>query len=76
MKNRLHKYDINKSRSRQGHKYTNWKNCHSKMMVICIATFEVQFMKNLNNTESQLKKSVAYRNSKYYFQSKSFIGVL
>ena len=46
------------------------------MMVICIATFEVQFMKNLNNTESQLKKSVAYRNSKYYFQSKSFIGVL
>ena len=45
-------------------------------MVICIATFEVQFMKNLNNTESQLKKIVAYRNSKYYFHSKSFIGVL
>ena len=25
-------------------------------MVICIATFEVQFMKNLNNTESQKRK--------------------
>ena len=32
-------------------------------MVICITTFEAQFMKNLSNTESQLKKRVAYKKS-------------
>ena len=76
MKNRLHKYDINKCRSRHGHKYTNKKNCDSKMMVICITTFETQFLKKVSNTESQLKKRVAYKKSMYYFQSQSFIGVL
>ena len=40
-------------------------NIVNMMMVICIkqhlkATFEVQFMKKLDNTEAELKKSVAY----------------
>ena len=36
MKNRSHKYDINRPRSRQGHRYTKYQMCHNKMMVISI----------------------------------------
>ena len=36
MKNRSHIYNINRLRSRIGHKYTNKKKCHSSMMVIYI----------------------------------------
>ena len=36
MKNRSHRYDKNKPRSRHGHKYTTNKMCPSIMMVICI----------------------------------------
>ena len=36
MKNRSQIYDINRSRSRHGHKYTKYKNYHSIMVVICI----------------------------------------
>ena len=36
MKNRSHKYDINKPRPRYGHKYTKYKICLSVMMLICI----------------------------------------
>ena len=40
-------------------------------MVTCIKqhlsnTIEVQFMRKLSNTEVELKKSVAYKNSVYY----------
>ena len=27
MKNKLHRYDTNRSRSRHGHKYSKYKNC-------------------------------------------------
>ena len=41
--------EINRPRSRHGHKYTEYKICLSMMMVICIkqyqATLEAQFMK-------------------------------
>ena len=43
MKNRSHRYDTNKRRSRHG------------------ATFEAQFRKKLSNTETELKKIVAYK---------------
>ena len=36
MKNRSHRYDLNRSRSRHGHKYGKYKKCLSKMMLICI----------------------------------------
>ena len=36
MKNKSYRYDINRPRSRHGHKYTKYKICLSIMMVICI----------------------------------------
>ena len=36
MKNRSHRYDINRPRSRHGHKYGTTKKCLSMMMPICI----------------------------------------
>ena len=36
MKNRLHRYDINRPRPRNRHKYTKYKMCLSIMMAICI----------------------------------------
>ena len=39
-KNRSHRYDINRPRQRQGHKYTKYKKCLGIIMIInvsCIA---------------------------------------
>ena len=36
MKNRSHKYDINKPRSRHGHKYSKYKNCVTMVMLLYI----------------------------------------
>ena len=36
MKNRLHRYDLNRPRSRHGHKYNKYKKCLSMMMLLCI----------------------------------------
>ena len=36
MKNGSHRYDINRPRPRYGQKYTKYKICLSKMMVICV----------------------------------------
>ena len=36
MKNRLHRYKINRPRPRHGHKYTIYKICLGIMMTICI----------------------------------------
>ena len=35
MKNRSHRYDINRTRLRHGYKYTKYKMCLSMMMVMC-----------------------------------------
>ena len=35
MKNGSHRYDINKARPRNGHKYAKYKMCLSMMMVMC-----------------------------------------
>ena len=41
------------------------------MMLACIkqhlAAFEAQFMRQLNNTEAELKKGVTYKKSMYWF---------
>ena len=36
VKNGSHKYDINRPRSRHGHKCTKYKSCLSMIMVLCI----------------------------------------
>ena len=60
MKNRLHMYDINRPTPRHEHKYTNFKMCHSTMMVICIKqhlnNIWSSIHEKLSNTEAQLKK--------------------
>ena len=39
VKNRSHRYDRNRPRSRHGHKYDKCKKCLSMMMVICIKLY-------------------------------------
>ena len=50
MKNRPHRYDINRSRSRHGDNYIKCKMCLSKRWLHVLsnteATFEAQFMKS------------------------------
>ena len=36
MKDRLHRCDINRPRTRHGHKYSKYKKCLSMTMLICI----------------------------------------
>ena len=36
MKNRSHRYDINRPRPRHGHRYPKYKMCLNTMTVICI----------------------------------------
>ena len=36
MKNRSHRYDINRLRSRHGHEYSKYKNYLTMTMVLCI----------------------------------------
>ena len=36
MKNRSHRYNINRLRSRHGHKYSIYKKCLSMMVLLCI----------------------------------------
>ena len=35
MKNRSHRYDINRTRPRHGYEYTKYKMCFSMMIVMC-----------------------------------------
>ena len=53
MKNKSHRYDINRSRPRHGHKYCKFKNCLSVIIL------EAQFKKKLSSTEAKLKKTIA-----------------
>ena len=49
MKNRLHRYNINRPMSRHGHKYSKYKKGYSMKMFYVLSnakvTFEAQFMK-------------------------------
>ena len=36
IKNRSYRYNINRSRSRCGHKYSKYKTCLSMMILVCI----------------------------------------
>ena len=63
IKNKSHRYEINRSRSRHGYKYSKYKKCLSMMKLIYskqhLTTFEAQFMKKLRNTE--FKTNIAYK---------------
>ena len=52
MKNRSHRYDINRPTPRYAQKYRKYKKCLSMMMLRCLA----QFIKKLSNTEPGLKQ--------------------
>ena len=60
MKNRSHRYDINRRRSRQGRQNSEYKRCLSIISLYVLsnglAKFEAQFMKKLSSTETELKK--------------------
>ena len=56
MKNRWHRYDIIRPRSRHGQKYSKYKKCLAMMMFM--------FMKKLSNIEAELKKSVPQKKTK------------
>ena len=60
MKNRSHRYDLNRPKLRQRHKYSKYEKSLSMIMLYVLtntqATFETQFMKKLSNTKTELKK--------------------
>ena len=45
MKSVSHRYDINRPRSRHGHKYSKCKKCPIMMMLICIKVTSKQPLK-------------------------------
>ena len=49
MKNRSDRYDINRPRSRHGHKYTKYKKCLNIMVVECIK-------QHLSNISSSIRE--------------------
>ena len=69
MKNRSHRYVINRPRAKHGHRYTKYKMCLIIMMVIDIKqhlrNIWSSIQEKLSNTEAELKKSVAYKKSVY-----------
>ena len=64
MKNRSHRYDIYRPRSRNEHKYSKYKKCLGMMMIKCIkqhlSNIWSSIHEMLSNTEAELEKSVAY----------------
>ena len=65
IKNRSQIYNINWSRPRHGHKYTEYKMCFSIMIFMCIklhlSNIWSSVHEKLCNTKAELKKSVAYK---------------
>ena len=65
MKNRSHRYGINRTRPMHGHKYTNYKFVSvwwwSCAISNTLETSEAEFMKKLSNTEAERIKSVPYK---------------
>ena len=55
VKNRSHKYDINRLSSRHGHKFSKYKKCPSMTMLICINPFvpNASFLYPMKTSESR-----------------------
>ena len=62
MKNRSHRYNINRFRPRHGHKYASIKCITARLWLYVLsktkATFEAQLMNKLSNTEFELKRKL------------------
>ena len=56
MKNRSHRYDINRTRSRHDYKYTKYKMYLSMMMIMC--NNEAELITKLSNTDTELEKAL------------------
>ena len=56
MKNRSHRYDMNRTRSGHDYKYTKYKMCLSMMMIMC--NNEAEFITKLSNTDAKLEKTL------------------
>ena len=56
MKNRTHRYKINKPSLIHGHRYTKYKMCLSRMMVACIK-------QHLNNIYSSIYEKIKQHRS-------------
>ena len=65
MKNRLHRYDINRPRPKHGHKCAKYKMYRGIMMVICIKQHLSNIWSSIYEKVKQhwgsVKKSVAYK---------------
>ena len=71
MKNRSYIYNMHRpTRSRHGHKFSKCKRLSLWWCLYIpsntLATFEAQFMKNLSNTEAELKESAAYKKKRVF----------
>ena len=63
MKNRSHRWDINRRRSRHEHKYSKYKKCLTMMMLLCVKQhlsniWSSFLQKKISNTEAELKKAL------------------
>ena len=69
MKNRSHRYDINRIRRRHGHKYTKYKTCIGIMIVICIKQHLSNILSSIHEKVKQhwgwVEKIVAYKKRVY-----------
>ena len=75
MKNRSHRYNINRTTPRHGQKYTKYRMCLSMVMVMC----NKQHLSNIwskihGKVKTELKKSAAYKKSLNLF-SPIFVAV-
>ena len=71
IKNKSHRYDINRLRPKHGHKSAKYKMCLIIMMVRGIKQHLSKIwssnQKKWSNTEAELEKAVAYKKSVYFF---------
>ena len=65
MKNRSHRYDINRPRSRHGHRYSKYKKCLTMIMFICSRQHLSNIWSLIHEKIKQhlgwVKKSIAYK---------------
>ena len=77
MRNRSHRYEINRPRSRNGHKYGKYKKCLSIIMLICIKQQLSNIWTSVHEKVKQhwgwVAKSVANKKSVYFCRQMFFI---
>ena len=62
MKNRSYRYDINRTRFRQGHKYSTYKKYLTMIILICVKQHLSNIWRSIHTTlEAELKKGFLLR---------------